>query len=293
MRNRREMNIKKIVLLFLFIIGYRGIHAETRLSGEIQSASFDASGNPYVVEKDISIPQGKSLTIKEGCVFLFNGFTGLNVSGNLSVEGSAQQPVIFTCVNDSEYNPNSQQLPNPFDWNGIIIAKESGSVHFQNFQLRYSVYGIKSQNTAMTIQNGIFRQNGQFHFTLNDKIQYVQDNISYSFHAAAEPAKKTELAKPVSSEQKSGASLARNIIRYTSLGVGVAGIIGGTFFAMQASNTSKDMDEAAAHPNPDQAAGQREWIDLQNELNTQNTLTGVLFVFGGVGLIGFTATFIF
>ncbi len=283
--------MKKVVVSFLLALGFSTLTAETRLSGEIQVASLDASGNPYLVEKDIAVPAGKNLLIKEGCVFLFSGFAGLNVSGGLTVEGSVQQPVIFTCINDNDFNQKSQQIPNPFDWNGIIIAKESGSVHFQNFQLRYSVYGIKSQNTSMTIQNGIFRQNGQFHFTLNDKIQYVQDNISYSFNAATDSDKKNPDAASPSGSKKSGAST-RSIIRYVSLGVGVAGIIGGTIFAMQASNTSKDIDDFDPKKYPPEV-GEAMWDDLDGKFKKQNVLTGVFFGLGGLGLIGFTATFLF
>jgi len=285
--------MKKVVLM-LAAFGFCVLHAETHLSGEIQATSLDASGNPYLVEKDITVPAAKNVTIKEGCVFLFSGFSGLNVSGNLTVEGSVEKPVIFTCVNDNDFNQKSQQLPNPFDWNGIIITKESGSIHFQNFQLRYSVYGIKSQNTAMTIQNGIFRQNGQFHFTLNDKIQYVQDNISYSFNAATEPDKKTDVTQGAPGGQKSGTSHTRTILRYVSLGVGVAGIIGGTIFAMKALNTSKDLDNFDLDKYAtNQAEGDRVWKDLDNTLKSQNTWTGVFFGLGGLGLLGFTATFIF
>jgi hypothetical protein len=285
--------MKKGIVLLLVGLGFMALEAETHLSGEIQSASFDASGNPYLVEKDIIVPAGKTLTVKEGCVFLFSGFSGLNVSGNISVEGSTQNPVIFTCVYDVDYNKKSQQLPNPFDWNGIMIAKESGSVHFQNFQLRYSVYGIKSQNTAMTVQNGIFRQNGQFHFTMNDKIQYVQDNISYSFNASTESDKNTGEVKPSPDGSKSGSSTARKIIRYTSLGLGVAGVVAGTIFAIQASNASNDRKNFDPHKYPTDIEGRIAYDDMTNTLKTKNTLSAVFFGIGGLGLLGFTATFVF
>jgi hypothetical protein len=283
--------MNKVVAVFLLALGSNALFAETRLSGEIQVASLDASGNPYLVEKDVVVPAGKSLTIKAGCIFLFSGFSGLNASGNLTVEGSVEKPVIFTCINDNDYNQKSQQLPNPFDWNGIIIAKESGSIHFQNFQLRYSVYGIKSQNTSMTIQNGIFRQNGQFHFTLNDKIQYVQDNISYTFNAATDPDKKKAESQTDQGSQKSGSNT-RNIVRWVSFGVGVAGIIGGTIFTMQAINTSKDIDNFDTGKYPTQE-GNALWSDMDNKLHTQSTLAIVCFSFSGVGFAGFAATFLF
>jgi hypothetical protein len=287
------MNMKKVAVVVAIIFGLTALQAETRLSGEIQSTSFDASGNPYIVEKDILVPSGKKLAIKEGCVFLFSGFSGLNVSGSISVEGTEHKPVIFTCINDNEFNSKSQQLPNPFDWNGIIVSKESGSVHFQNFQLRYSVYGIKSQNTKMTLQNGLFRQNGQFHFTMNDKIQYVQDNISYSFNASPDSEKTVDTSGHGGSNPKTGPSATRNIIRYSSLGIGVMGIVAGTIFAMQASSASKDLDYFGTHPINDPVEGLARYNQLNDKLKSQNTLMAVFFSLGGLGLLGFTATFIF
>jgi hypothetical protein len=285
--------MKKVIVAIAILIAGVAVNGETRLSGEIQASVYDQSGNPYIVEKDISVPSGKTLTVKEGCVFLFSGFSGFNVSGNLSIEGSDQKPVIFTCINDNEYNPKSQQLPNPFDWNGIIIGKESGSVHFRNFQLRYSVYGIKSQNSKMTIQTGIFRQNGQFHFTINDKIQYVQDNISYSYNAATPSDASADTGKPAVSVRKGGASVTRNVIRYSSLGIGVAGLVAGTLFSVQASNTNKDMDYLSQNPPASPEIGNKRWDELQSKLDTENALQGVFFALGGLGLIGFTLTFVF
>jgi hypothetical protein len=278
--------MKAIVVSLLIAIGFSVPHGETHLAGEILSATIDASGNPYFVDKDISVAAGKKLTIKEGCVFLFNNFSGLTVLGNLQLDGTLEHPVIFSCVNDAEYNPKSQQIPNPFDWNGIIITKESGSVHLQNFQLRYSVYGIKSQNASMSIQNGIFRQNGQFHFTLNDKIQYVQDNISYSFNAAGESG---IVAHGAWNGKKGKASVARNIIRYGSLAVGVAGIIGGIVYADKAQEKYKKLPNMTNYGD----ITSEQYTNQVNDFKNTETLRNVFFVVGGVGVTGFALTFFF
>jgi len=217
--------------LHLFVLSVAAIcAAETHITGDITGMTFESGGNPYIVEQDILIPAGNRAVIKEGCVFLFKPFTGLTVHGHLLVEGTQEQPVIFTSINDGEYNQASEQLPNPFDWNGILISRESGTVSLKQFGLRFSVYGIKSQNTNVQIDNGLFRQNGQFHFTINDKIQFVQDNIAYSYNGdgngglTATPDKPGQGSKPgakTGRDTKKGVK----IIRYSSLGVGIAGTI--------------------------------------------------------------------
>lgn len=165
-----------ILLLFMSVLR---IAAQSTLSGDIGGRTFIASGSPWYVTENISIKKGSSVVIKEGCVFLFKPFTGIKVYGALSVQGSRENPVVFTSVHDNTFNLTAQQAPNPFDWNGIIIHKSAKNVSFMNVQLSYSVYGIKSRKEAVRIDNGIFRQNGQFHFTINDTIKPVQDGLPY------------------------------------------------------------------------------------------------------------------
>jgi hypothetical protein len=274
--------------------------AETHIAGDIRASTLEASGNPYIVDQDVVVPAGKRLTIKEGCVLLFKGFTGINVFGQLTVTGTAKQPVIFTSINDGDFNTKSEQLPNPFDWNGVLIARESNGATLQNFQLRYSVYGVKSQSTAVTIQSGIFRQNGQFHFTINDKIQYVQDNISYSYSggdmgAVSSNASKESGAGTSSSSAsplpKQPPSSGKLILRYGSLGVGVVGIIAGTVCLIQRNSALKERDapdfaDTHNHPGDDFKA-------LTNKANGFTAGSVITYVLGGLGLAGFTLTFYF
>ena len=155
--------------------------SQTSLSGNIGGMTLDQSGNPFIVSDNITIPSAKSVTIHEGCVFLFKAFTGIIIYGSLSVEGSLDKPVVFTTINDKKYNLQSNQLPNPFDWNGILITARAEKVKLSNFVLEYSVYGIRSQKEELVISNGTFSQNGQFHFTINDVVKPVVDNMPFNF----------------------------------------------------------------------------------------------------------------
>lgn len=302
--------MKNSVIIFAAIAAFfMSVKAETHISGDIRAASLDASGNPYIVDQDIVVPAGKRLTIKEGCVFLFKGFTGINVSGHITVAGTTKQPVIFTSINDGDYNTKSEQLPNPFDWNGILIAKESNGAVLQNFQLRYSVYGVKSQTTNVSIQSGIFRQNGQFHFTINDKIQYVQDNISFSYTGAAEATAGQQVATKngegttasqttaASTSGKQPASSGKLWFRYSSLGVGVIGVVVGSVYLALWLPKYDDLHlstqnfQAKYHVNETQYNA--KWNDVKNQANGYAVGTWIGYGLGVLGLTGFTLTFVY
>jgi hypothetical protein len=254
------------------------LQAETHITGDISGMQFDASGNPFIVEQDIVIPDGKKVAIKDGCVFLFKAFTGLQVQGQLSVEGTQKKPVVFTSINDGDFNHSSQQLANPFDWNGMLIARESGAVSLSNFAFRFSVYGIKSQNTNIKIDNGVFRQNGQFHFTINDKIQFVQDNLPYSYKGSDDNGG-TVIPNVVNGNKTTSKKV--RIIRYASLGVGIAGVIGGGVFGIVANNAYNDWVKRSKDPNFYESFHKDE-----DKFNTDLTITCIA---GGVGLLGLAA----
>jgi len=155
--------------------------SETHLSGDIKEKTFDSTGNPYIVLNTIQIIGKKPTIFKEGCVLFFKPFTGIIVRGPLVVSGEVTTPVVFTSISDNLYNPKSDTFPSLFDWNGIDIKRSPYKVHLSNFRLCYSVYGIKSQKVDIRVDKGVFRNNGQFHFTINGQIQPVQDDYPYTY----------------------------------------------------------------------------------------------------------------
>lgn len=157
------------------------LKGQTIISGDISKFVLDSANNPFIVEKDIEVPANKKVIVNEGCVFLFKEFTGFKIEGSFLVNGTQTHPVIFTTIKDSLYNNQNPQAANPFDWNGILIGRTAAAVQLNNFKLMYSVYGIKSQKKDIIIKNGDFKANGQFNFTVFDKIQYVQENLLYSY----------------------------------------------------------------------------------------------------------------
>lgn len=292
-------HLTRFMLQFVAVIaGIFSLHAETHLSGDIRYAILDSTGNPYIVDQDIVVPAGKKLVIKEGCVFLFKDFTGLTVSGQINVFGTGKRPVVFTSIHDADYNPKSDQLPNPFDWNGILINRESNGAIFESIRLRYSVYGIKSQNTNVTITNSVFKQNGQFHFTVNDKIQYVQDNISYSYtgdtnadlSSASSNLRAASKKTPEDKQARSGNNVL--VFRYVSLGAGVVGIATGSILLapyLSAKNELNRPDFIQVYKEDPNA----KWYEFQAKKTGFAWGSAGSYLLGGLGLVGFGISFAF
>ena len=173
------VHVRQIFIMIFFCA--LSAYTQTTLSGNIAGTTFERSGNPFMVTDNLTIPEGKSVTIKDGCIFLFKPFTGLHIEGSLRIEGGTQSPVIFSTVNDSKYNPQAEALPSPFDWNGIVISTTAKDVRLTNFIIAYAVYGIKSMKQDIAITNGIFNQIGQFPLTINEAIKPIVDGVPYNF----------------------------------------------------------------------------------------------------------------
>jgi hypothetical protein len=272
------MNGLKTVQLFLSLCALAV--AQTTISGSLGDMTLDSTGNPFIVEKDITVPKGKTLTINEGCALLFKQFTGLTIQGGCMVNGTKAHPVVLTSINDQSYNKTAAQEAGAFDWNGITVTKKAGPCVFTCINVRYSVYGIKSQNPGVIIRESAFNQNGQFHFTINEKIQAVQENQPYSYNDTPQ-----ELTAAVAKNEKS-----RNfkILRYSLLGVGSVGAVTGLIMSINASSKYshwKDIEKEPPQPG--------EYEKRRDAFNSAFTGALIFDILGGLGLAGFGVTFAF
>jgi hypothetical protein len=169
------------IIFSIFLLFISTSFSQTTISGSIGGKTFTPAGNPWIVTENIIIEKEKTVKINAGCVFLFKQFTGMEVSGKLIVDGSTESPVVFTSFNDNKFNLSAEVLPNPFDWNGIVINAGANEIRFSHIFLSFSVFGIKSQKTDFFIKSGTFRQNGQFHFTVLGEIQPVQEGYPFDY----------------------------------------------------------------------------------------------------------------
>ena len=190
------------------------------LSGRLPKV-VTAEKSPYVVVADITVSQGKTVLIEPGVVFLFNNFTGLNVHGTLLSRGASDKPIIYTSINDKQYNPGTSLEAAPYDWNGINVYDDGLGTHFSYCTIFYSVYGINSTTEYFRIGPSIFQNNGRANLTIAGVEHEVGDEpYEYSLEVNQEGGIPLTILRDPNARK-------RNLSRYTGLGIGVAGLIVG------------------------------------------------------------------
>ena len=203
------------------------------------------------------------------------------------MNGTQEHPVVFTSINDSTYNKASTQASNTFDWNGISVDKESRDVRFNYVTVCFSTYGIKSQNPGIMISQGVFKQNGQFHFTVNDKIEAVQDGQPFSYNENGERLK-AAVSGP-SSQQKP--FFHQKGVRIGLLGVGGAGAIAGAILSINAAQKYSHWKDIENETNPLPPVG--EYEKRQDAYTSAFTGALITDIIAGLALGGFGLTFVF
>lgn len=122
------------------------------------------TGNrPYLVDKQISIAENTILTLEKGTKVYFKKNAGLDVYGNLLVEGNFKNKVYFGSSRLEELYENV-----PGQWNGIYIHGNGNLNKLSHFILEDGINGIKYQNGEgeagkLDLEYGIIRnftQNG-------------------------------------------------------------------------------------------------------------------------------------
>lgn len=124
--------------------------AATHLSGVhyTTNTEWTTAGSPYVLDGDVHVDSG-TLTIDPGVVVKLNGqTTTLWVSGRLSAEGTATDPITFTSYQDDSVGGDTNgdgtaTHPAPGQWYSIMFMSGStGSFDYAN--ISYGGYGSVS-----------------------------------------------------------------------------------------------------------------------------------------------------
>lgn len=143
-----KKSMYKLLLTLLFSAMLFSLFAERKVSG-LQSGTWEASHQVYIVEGDIIVPKGLTLTIEPGVIVKFNGYYGLRVDGNLVAKGTREKPIIFTSFTDDYYGGDSnkdgiESGPTPMDWAGVKISNQNSRSLLRNTRILYSLMPLNS-----------------------------------------------------------------------------------------------------------------------------------------------------
>lgn len=249
------------------------------------------TAKPYLVISDIEVPADQTVSIEPGVVFMFKDFTGLHVQGKLVALGTRKAPIVFTSEFDTTYNNSGDNVPNPFDWNGIYIHSGGIGTSIEYCKIFFSVYGIKSDTKYIRINPAQFRNNGKSDFTIEGKLVTTgKEPYTYILDmkdASIDGVPVTILRDPLAPK--------RNTFRYAGLTAALGGAAGAVYFGRQTIQhhnelgiLSKDSDDntGSSHTTADWNSKR----DRRNRLLSYTLASGVASV---IGLTGLTWTFTF
>lgn len=109
----------------------------------INTNTIWAKALPYIINGTLTVKNGYTLTMQPGTKVYFHKDANLNVEGNLSVNGTVGEPVIF-CSDRLEKIYNNE----PGQWKGIFI-KRNGNGLIKHAIIKNASVGITSDSLSL------------------------------------------------------------------------------------------------------------------------------------------------
>jgi hypothetical protein len=136
-----------------FLWSAPAIADSTITTTEVQG-TWKLSNSPIRIQHTVNVPNRASLTVEAGVTVLLDAGTQLRVEGDLFIEGTASDSVVFTSADTTGFSTTSAQTGG---WKGIhIAAKSSAFDPFTNHTdtsvtVRYCALRFAKQSSALTI----------------------------------------------------------------------------------------------------------------------------------------------
>jgi hypothetical protein len=219
----------------------------------------DYPRSTYLIPHDITVPQGKVLTLYPGSTLLFKKDTRLIVKGKLIAKGKERNPVLFCKLDNSDYyNPVDSMVDTK--WDGIFV-QDSGRIELQYSHVTSSKYGIVLEGPVgdITLDSVQFYENRYQNLKVGDKDISVTPS-SYMFYQKAMDLNKKldtkvtdtlyvkpELIKKEKRETPPGVKRFRAVM-VTGLVVGCGAGVGGHFLFKTYYKKYNDVNGSTEEP---------------------------------------------
>jgi len=109
----------KFVIVLIAIAAATTVFGDTVVPGGTVSGTWSITGSPYLIQGDITIHAGSTLSIEPGVVVNFHGHYQIYVNGALEALGTAQDSIVFTAADTAT------------GWQGIRIDAGIDSTHLE------------------------------------------------------------------------------------------------------------------------------------------------------------------
>lgn len=149
------MKFSRITLAILFLSGFSDLKAQTYVGGLIDTSEvWTLANSPYIVQTDIEVITGATLTIEPGVIVKFELNTGLDIDGGkLDAQGTNNDSILFTTT---FVNPTN------IKWRGIVLRGwEESKIAYS--KIEYAASGISTVISGATIlkfKHTTFSDNG-------------------------------------------------------------------------------------------------------------------------------------
>jgi len=131
------------------------------------SGLWSLAGSPYLIDGDITIPAGETLTVEPGVEVIFQSWYKLTVNGNLNAVGTEADPILFTATNKwlgirFVNAPDGSQLTHAIiergQATGASPENKGGGIYIENSSPTIS-YSTIRDNSAKSSGGGIYLTN--------------------------------------------------------------------------------------------------------------------------------------
>jgi hypothetical protein len=268
-----------------------------QLAGDLpRYISSDKS--PYYVVADIYVPSGKVVEVEAGTVFLFKNFTGLHVQGVLNARGTLLKSIVFTSVNDNQYNEKSNLNPTPYDWNGIYIHKDGIGTDLEKIKVYYSVKGIISETKFVRISEASFHENGRANLTIENEVKPVIPDMPYSHNLSMKDAVVDGVPVKILMDPH---GRARNVTRVAGVILMLGGGGAAGYYTYETKKDLEDFERKSIRLTPNStyeekmylARDSSAWVKARDEKNTSIRRMVAGYSTFLLGLVAFTVSFTF